>query len=178
MISPIDEIVEAARAGHPVIMIDAETRKNEGHLILPAQFVDADAVNFMAIHCRGIVSLALTGAQAEALGRLPEGVSRNDGEAVRDWDRGLLWSTLTGGHQRPAPADSDPVVDAAIAHVARAPSALAIVPLEDLLGLDEQPNLPGTTVEHPNWRRRLDAPVEELLADPAVTARIDTLARR
>lgn len=71
MISQIDEIVEAARAGHPVIMIDAETRKNEGHLILPAQFVDADAVNFMAIHCRGIVSLALTGARAEALGLRP-----------------------------------------------------------------------------------------------------------
>ena len=71
MICPIDEIVSAARAGRPVIMIDAETRKNEGHLILPAQFVDAEAINFMARYCRGIVSLALTSAQAGALGLRP-----------------------------------------------------------------------------------------------------------
>ncbi|WP_337192870.1 4-alpha-glucanotransferase [Alteraurantiacibacter buctensis] len=115
---------------------------------------------------------------AAALGRLPEGTSRQEAESVRDWDRGLLWASLTGQHHRPAPQDSDPVVDAAVAHVARAPSGLAIVPLEDLLGLDEQPNLPGTTVEHPNWRRRMAGPTEALLADPAVSMRIDTLARR
>jgi 4-alpha-glucanotransferase len=115
---------------------------------------------------------------AEALDRLPTDVSRAGAEDIRDWDRGLLFSTLTGEHERPAPADSDRVVDAAIAHVARAPSDLAIVPLEDLLGLDEQPNLPGTTVEHPNWRRRMDVPTGELLADPAVSARMDLLACR
>lgn len=115
---------------------------------------------------------------AEALGRLPEDVSRAEAESIRDWDRGLLWSTLTSGHQRPAPADSDPVVDAAIAHAARAPSGLAIVPLEDLLGLDEQPNLPGTTVEHPNWRRRLDGPVADLLDRPEVAARVEPLRGR
>jgi 4-alpha-glucanotransferase len=32
---------------------------------------------------------------------------------------------------------------------------LAIIPVEDALGLEEQPNLPGTIDEHPNWRRRL-----------------------
>ncbi len=50
-------------------------------------------------------------------------------------------------------------MDAAIAYVAASPCALAIVPIEDLLGLSEAPNLPGTVDEHPNWRRRLDAPV-------------------
>lgn len=115
---------------------------------------------------------------AEALGRLPEDVSRAEAENIRDWDRGLLWATLTGSHERPAPQDSDPVVDAAIAHVADSPSGLAIVPLEDLLGLDEQPNLPGTTVEHPNWRRRMAGPVDALLADPAVAARVERLRGR
>jgi 4-alpha-glucanotransferase len=112
---------------------------------------------------------------AEALGRLPDGVTRTEAESIRDWDRGLLWATLSGSSERPAPADSDPVVDAAIRHVAQTPSELAIVPLEDLLGLDEQPNLPGTTVEHPNWRRRMGGTTADLLNQPAVAARLATL---
>lgn len=71
MICHIDEIVAAARAGRPVIMIDAETRKNEGHLIVPAQFADAATINFMARHCRGIVALAITAERARALGLKP-----------------------------------------------------------------------------------------------------------
>ncbi len=115
---------------------------------------------------------------AEALGRLPPDVSRAEAESIREWDRGLLWATLTGRSDRPAPADSDPAVDAAVRHVAAAPSDLAIVPLEDLLGLDEQPNLPGTTMEHPNWRRRMSGATADLLDQPAVSARVDTLSGR
>ena len=116
---------------------------------------------------------------AAALGRLPEGVGRDEAEAIRDWDRGLLWSTLTGGHdQRPAPDNPAPVVDAAVARVAEAPAQLAVVPLEDLLALEEQPNLPGTTIEHPNWRRRLAAPLADLLDEPATAARLAGLAAR
>ena len=48
--------------------------------------------------------------------------------------------------------------------------------MEDLLGLAEQPNLPGTTNEHPNWRRRLPAPIERLLSDPDVQQRIACLS--
>ena len=58
--------------------------------------------------------------------------------------------------------DADPAVDAAIALLAQSPSPLALIPLEDMLGLAEQPNLPGTIDEHPNWRRRLDAPASEI----------------
>jgi 4-alpha-glucanotransferase len=36
-----------------------------------------------------------------------------------------------------------------------------ILPVEDLLGLEEQPNLPNTVDEHPNWRRRLPAALLE-----------------
>lgn len=51
--------------------------------------------------------------------------------------------------------------------VSASPSPLALLPLEDALGLREQPNLPGTTDGHPNWRRRLPDPLPE-----------DTLAAR
>jgi 4-alpha-glucanotransferase len=112
---------------------------------------------------------------AQALGRLPEGTTRAEAEAIREWDRGLLWSTLDHTAPRPAPDDPAPVVDAAIAHIARTPSALALVSLEDVLGIEEQPNLPGTVTEHPNWRRRCDAPTHELLADPQVAQRCATL---
>ncbi len=99
---------------------------------------------------------------AERLGRLPEGVGRAEAEAIREWDRGLLWSTLSHETPRPAPDDPGPVVDAVIGHIARTPSCLALVSLEDILGIEEQPNLPGTVDVHPNWRRRLAAPITQL----------------
>ena len=46
--------------------------------------------------------------------------------------------------------------------VASAPSRLVAAQMEDLLGLTEQPNIPGTVDQHPNWRRRLPVPIEEL----------------
>jgi 4-alpha-glucanotransferase len=70
-----------------------------------------------------------------------------------------------------------PVVDAALGYVAQSPSPLMLAPLEDLLGLSEQPNLPGTIDEHPNWRRRLGVPARELFESPAVQARTDIIRR-
>jgi 4-alpha-glucanotransferase len=115
---------------------------------------------------------------AAQLQRLPPGVGRAEAEAIRAWDRGLLWSTIAGHGPRPAPDDPAPLVDAAIAHIARTPARLVIVPMEDLLAEPEQPNLPGTTHEHPNWQRRLPAPTAALLDQPAVAARLDSLAAR
>ena len=115
---------------------------------------------------------------ADRLGRLPAGTDRAKAEDVRDWDRGLLWSTLMPDSPRPAPSDPQPVVSAAIDHVARTPAVLAIVPLEDLLGEEEQPNLPGTITEHPNWRRKLPAPIADLLKGDLVAGRVKVLSDR
>ena len=60
-----------------------------------------------------------------------------------------------------------------VAFVASTPCELALVPAEDLLGLDEQPNLPGTMDEHPNWRGRLPP---DPLSQPAAARRIGLLA--
>jgi len=108
---------------------------------------------------------------AEELGRLPDGMTRAEAESIRDWDRGLLWSALDHQNPRPTPGDPGPVVDAAIAHIARTPSCLALVSLEDMLGLEEQPNLPGTVDVHPNWRRRLADPIAQMSQDPDVAHR-------
>ncbi|MBX3501674.1 MAG: 4-alpha-glucanotransferase [Alphaproteobacteria bacterium] len=106
----------------------------------------------------------------------------SEADAQRPQDRSALWRTCVeaGVAQgvEPPPHDPAPAVDAAIGLVAAAPSPLAIVPLEDLLGLSEQPNLPGTVDEHPNWRRRLKFPVDQLLEPAPVQARLKRLAAR
>lgn len=113
---------------------------------------------------------------ADKLGRLPAGSSLAEEEDRRAWDRGLLWATFGESGARPAPDDPAPAVEAALGHIGRAASRLAIAPVEDLLALEEQPNLPGTIREHPNWRRRLDAPLEDLIDEPATARRIAALA--
>jgi 4-alpha-glucanotransferase len=76
----------------------------------------------------------------------------------------------------PGPDQSDRIADAAARHIGGAACDLAVLPLEDAPALPEQPNLPGTLDEHPNWRRRLSGPADALLDTPAVTARLAGLA--
>ena len=118
-------------------------------------------------------------AKAEQFGADADEASER---ASRAHDRHMLWGALIhdGLVSGPQPADDDTaaVVDAAIAFVADAPAPLALVPVEDLLGLDEQPNLPGTIDQHPNWRRRLPLAVEALDAAPQALARTAALRAR
>ena len=67
-LSSIDEIIDEARNGRMFILVDDEDRENEGDLVIPAQMATPDAVNFMAIHGRGLICLALTQQRVEELG--------------------------------------------------------------------------------------------------------------
>ncbi|WP_372603159.1 3,4-dihydroxy-2-butanone-4-phosphate synthase [Actibacterium sp.] len=67
-ISPIEEIIEDARNGRMFILVDHEDRENEGDLVIPAQMATPEAVNFMALHGRGLICLSLPGARIDALG--------------------------------------------------------------------------------------------------------------
>ena len=67
-ISPVAEIIDQARNGRMFILVDHEDRENEGDLVIPAQMATPDAVNFMAMHGRGLICLALEGNQIDALG--------------------------------------------------------------------------------------------------------------
>lgn len=60
--------IDAMRAGRMVVMVDDEDRENEGDLVMAAQFVTADAMNFMVTHARGLVCLPLEAARIDALG--------------------------------------------------------------------------------------------------------------
>lgn len=97
----------------------------------------------------------------ERLGRRAEYGDIATERRARDEDRAHLWSVIGSG-PLPPPDDPAPVLEAAFAFVGRTPSPLAMVSAEDVLGLAEQPNIPGTTDEHPNWRRRL--PVADIFA--------------
>ena len=66
-LSSIEDVVEDARNGKMVILVDDEDRENEGDLYIPAQFATPEAVNFMAKHGRGLICLTLTRQRCEAL---------------------------------------------------------------------------------------------------------------
>ncbi len=76
-LSPIEEIVDEARNGRMVILVDDEERENEGDLVIPGQMATPDAINFMATHGRGLICLALTRGRCEHLGL--ELMSRQNG---------------------------------------------------------------------------------------------------
>ncbi|WP_066707317.1 bifunctional 3,4-dihydroxy-2-butanone-4-phosphate synthase/GTP cyclohydrolase II [Curvibacter delicatus] len=75
-ISPVEDIVAEMRAGRMVILVDEEDRENEGDLVLPADHVTPEAINFMARFGRGLICLTLTRERCEYL-RLPPMAARN-----------------------------------------------------------------------------------------------------
>jgi len=68
MLSPIEEIIEDARRGKFIVLVDDEDRENEGDLIIPAECVTPEAVNFMAKYGRGLICLPLARERVEQLG--------------------------------------------------------------------------------------------------------------
>jgi 3,4-dihydroxy 2-butanone 4-phosphate synthase/GTP cyclohydrolase II len=66
----ISGAISDVRAGKMVILVDDEDRENEGDLTMAAQFVTAEAINFMATHGRGLICVALNEQQVEHL-KLP-----------------------------------------------------------------------------------------------------------
>ena len=102
--------------------------------------------------------------------------------ATRTTDRQMLWRACrrskAGEGDLPAPNETSRATDAAVKFIAQTPSQLALLPLEDALAAEDQPNVPGTIDEQPNWRRRYAGQAEELLSPADVRRRLDPLARR
>jgi hypothetical protein len=71
-ISPVEDIISEMRAGRMVILVDEEDRENEGDLVLAADHVTPEAINFMARFGRGLICLTLTRERCER----PEPASR------------------------------------------------------------------------------------------------------
>ncbi|HXZ49615.1 MAG TPA: bifunctional 3,4-dihydroxy-2-butanone-4-phosphate synthase/GTP cyclohydrolase II [Usitatibacter sp.] len=75
-LTPTQELIDALRLGQMIVLADAEDRENEGDLVLAADFVTPEAINFMATHARGLVCLTLTEERCRQL-NLPLMVSDN-----------------------------------------------------------------------------------------------------
>ena len=67
----VPELVADIAAGKMVILVDDEGRENEGDVIIAAEHVTPEAINFMARYCRGLICLTLTGDICDRLGLLP-----------------------------------------------------------------------------------------------------------
>jgi 3,4-dihydroxy 2-butanone 4-phosphate synthase/GTP cyclohydrolase II len=75
-LAPIQDILAELKAGRMVILVDEEDRENEGDLVMAAEHVTPEAINFMVRHARGLVCLTLTDARCRQLG-LKQMVSDN-----------------------------------------------------------------------------------------------------
>ncbi len=99
------------------------------------------------------------------------GQARTDREADK---LALVEALVDAGLLKPASgpgAELSQELAAAIhAFVARSPSLLAVAQIDDLAGERTAINLPGTDQERPNWRRRIGAPLDELLEGPLAKA--------
>ncbi len=75
----IEQAIEDLRNGKLVIVADDEDRENEGDLVCAAELVTPETINFMTLHGRGLICLALTGERCDQLG-LPQMAERNTEE--------------------------------------------------------------------------------------------------
>jgi 4-alpha-glucanotransferase len=156
--------------------------EREWGLFTPPSRWRADAIAMTTTHDLPTVAGWWRGRDIEwrsELGMNPKGSDKQSEQAARDTDRDFLWAALKHANcvqgDLPPPDTPEPVVDGALAFVGATPSRLAIVPVEDVLALDEQPNLPGTINEHPNWRRRL--PAGDIFATPGSQKRLAQFVR-
>ena len=86
------------------------------------------------------------------------GLDPGENDQARAWAQQCLREALA----ERAPAYPPGDVAAVAAFLAATPSRLAVLSIEDVLGLRDQVNIPGTVAQHPNWRRRLPVALEEL----------------
>src|SRR5689334_23699691 len=74
--APIEEAIDAIRAGRMVIVVDDADRENEGDLTIAAEKVTPEAINFMARYGRGLICLSLTPERLDEL-EIPLMVAQN-----------------------------------------------------------------------------------------------------
>ena len=175
-----EEMARTAIAGMRVLWFE---RGQDGAYSDPGRW-DEGAAAMTSTHDLPTLAGWWTGRDIDwtwSIGRKSRFDREDDEREDRDKERSRIWNALTeSGHADgpcPPASSSDSFVTAACVHVAASACDLAIIPLEDLLGLTEQPNLPGTTAEHPNWRRRLPDSVAGLLKQPQIAGRASRITK-
>src|ERR1700757_669259 len=67
----IEDAIRDLKAGRMIVVVDDEDRENEGDLTMAAEMITPEAVNFMAVHGRGLICLAMTGERIDELELAP-----------------------------------------------------------------------------------------------------------
>jgi 4-alpha-glucanotransferase len=173
-----ERIAEVGIAGMDVLWFQRNGTSDA--FLRPSQW-RRDAVAMTSTHDLPTAAGWWTGADIAT--RVALGLAHEKAEATqRTRDRTLLWQACQEAGvvaaDAPPPKEAAPAVDAAIGFTAQSSAAVALIPIEDVLGLVDQPNLPGSIDEHPNWRRRLDLPAAQVLDAPQVRARLKALRER
>lgn len=156
-------------------------RDSNGGFAPPARYA-AEAVATSTTHDLPTLAGWWRGADIglrAGLGLLPEGSDEASEHRARDGERAALWHALRAeaGAEGERPDAPDERLGTAVARfLGQAPSSLVMLPIEDALLMEPQVNLPGTTEEHPNWRRRLPKAAEVLLAEAPATDILDALS--
>jgi 4-alpha-glucanotransferase len=167
-----ERLQDAGLAGLRVLWFE-----RDGMRFLPPQQWSSDAAAVTSTHDLPTVAGWWQGRDLEWRARLAMKIE--DEDTIRNHDRTALWDAFRASGaatgEMPGPQDGASAADAAAAHIGHAACPLALLPIEDALALPEQPNLPGTIDEHPNWRRRLAAPADALLRRPDVASRLAAL---
>jgi 4-alpha-glucanotransferase len=173
-----ERLAQTGIAGMRVLWFE----RKDGRFVAPNRW-DKSAVAMTTTHDLPTVAGWWRGADIEtraALGIHGEPAER--ARRARSKERTALWrafcTAAVASERQPAPHAPARAIDGALSFVARTPAPLAIVPLEDALGVPDQPNIPGTIDEHPNWRRRAPALADVMLDAPDVAARLAIVDRR
>jgi 4-alpha-glucanotransferase len=148
----------------------------------PPQAWSADTVAMTSTHDLPTVAGWWRGKDIETRVQLRLTADGDRETAERSKDRRALWRAFrrakAAAGEVPSPHETPPVADAAVKFIAQAASELTLLPLEDALALDDQPNLPGTIDQHPNWRRRYPGSASDLLGKANLRRRLEPLSRR
>ncbi len=133
-ISSITDIIADIKAGKMVILVDDESRENEGDFVIAAEFATAEHINFMAKFGRGLICLTLTEARCKQLA-LPPMVKKNDARLGTNFTVSI--EAATGVTTGISAADRAATIKAAVAKNARAEDIVSpghVFPLAALNG--------------------------------------------
>lgn len=177
---PPDLRIQLAERGILGMRVLPFERDRSGRFTSPNQW-DALAVAMTSTHDLPPTAGWWVGRDIEWRERLKAQGDRSAERSSRRQERALFWEQVVKDKvaQGPQPDAENPqaVVDAAVAQVASSQCELALVPLEDLIGLDEQPNIPGVVDGHPNWRRRSPMRAGDIFKNKAIAARTAVLRK-
>ncbi|HEX3549363.1 MAG TPA: 4-alpha-glucanotransferase [Candidatus Elarobacter sp.] len=152
-------------------------RRDDGAFVPPEEYPEA-ALAASGTHDLPTIPAWLRGEDVDLRDRL--GLLETPAEAeraARERDRSRLLDALVAhGDLDPAQRGDDAaIVIAANRYLAATPSAIVMAQLDDVLGERAPVNVPGTSTEYPNWRRKLELPVEALASDDRLRKLCDTL---